>query len=304
MLLFRANACPETATVNTYKFRHKDRTIILADTPGFDDTHKKDADVLKLLAEWFQETYKSGTKLSGIIYLHRITDDRMRGSSLRSMRMFRQLCGESFYQNLLLGTTCWSLIPEEVGSKREKELMTDENFWKGLIGKGAQFVRMPDDGYEAKEMVYDLARLEPASLQIQKEMVEGNMQFGALSATQTLDDGLSNLQAEHATNKVQLEADHQRKLEEQRQREEQLRLQMEQERYKAFLAERLRVEHAAIESSRAKFTEGIQNNTFLAKMHPLAVAFSTTCDNCCKWVGNQQYYGPLMQALLSSTCKC
>ncbi|KAH7381559.1 P-loop containing nucleoside triphosphate hydrolase protein, partial [Pyrenochaeta sp. MPI-SDFR-AT-0127] len=180
----------ETATVNTYKFRHKDRTIILVDTPGFDDTHRKDADVLKQLATWFETTYKSGTKLSGIIYLHRITDDRMRGSSLRSMRMFRQLCGESFYQNLLLGTTCWSLISEDVGSKREKELMTDENFWKGLIGKGAQFVRIPDDGFEAKEMVYDLARLEPVSLQIQKEMVDSSMHFSSLSATQTLEDEL------------------------------------------------------------------------------------------------------------------
>lgn len=94
--------------------------------------------------------------------------------------------------------------------------MTDENFWKGLIGKGAQFVRIPDDGFEAKELVYDLARLEPVSLQIQKEMVDGNMQFCALSATQTLDDGLSNLQAEHENMKQQLEVDHQRNLEEQK----------------------------------------------------------------------------------------
>lgn len=88
---------------------------------------------------------------------------------MRSMRMFRQLCGEKFYRNLLFGTTCWSLIAPDVGAKREKELMsvTDQNIWKGLISKGAQFARIPDDGWEAKELVYDLACLEPVVLQIQ-----------------------------------------------------------------------------------------------------------------------------------------
>ncbi|KAF1993560.1 P-loop containing nucleoside triphosphate hydrolase protein [Amniculicola lignicola CBS 123094] len=281
----------ETAEVNTYKFRHKDRTIILVDTPGFDDTHRKDADVLKQLAAWFDDTYKSGTKLSGIIYLHRITDDRMRGSSLRSMRMFRQLCGESFYKNLLLGTTCWSLIPEDVGAGREKELMTDENFWKGLIGKGAQFVRMPDDGWEAKELVYDLARLEPVSLQIQKEMADSNLKFGALSATQTLQEDMTNLQTEHDEQKRQLDVEHQRQLEEQNQREQRLQMEMEREKQKALLAARLNAEHEAMTESTAKFTEGVREGKFFAKLFPLAIAFSSTCDGCCKWVGNDQYYG-------------
>jgi hypothetical protein len=281
----------ETAEVKTYKFRHKDRTIILVDTPGFDDTHRKDADVLKQLAHWFDETYKSGTKLSGIIYLHRITDDRMRGSSLRSMRMFRQLCGESFYKNLLLGTTCWSLISEEVGSSREKELMTDDNFWKGLVGKGAQFVRMPDDGWEAKELVYDLARLEPVSLQIQKEMTDSNLKFGALSATQTIEEDMSNLQVEHEDKKRQLEAEHHRQIIEQQQREQRLQIEMARERQKALLMARLKAEHEAMTESTTKYTEGVKENKFFAKLFPLAIAFSTTCDGCCKWVGNENYYG-------------
>lgn len=277
--------------MSTYKFRHKDRTIVLVDTPGFDDTHKKDADVLKLLANWFDVTYRSGTKLSGIIYLHRITDDRMRGSSMRSMRMFRQLCGESFYRNLLLGTTCWSLIPEDVGKQREMELMTDENFWKGLIGKGAQFVRIPDDGFVAKELIYDLAGLEPMALQIQHEIVDCNIQFSALSATQTLDNGLSKLKAEQEAEKRQLELEHQRKVDEQNQKAQEFRLQFEQERQKKLLEFRLKAEHTMIGESISEFTDGIQKNTYLAKLNVLADAFATSCDGCCKWVGNAPYYG-------------
>lgn len=73
----------------------------------------------------------------------------------------------------------------------------------------------------------------------------------------------------------------------------------------------MKVEHTTIRESTAKFTEGIQNNTFLAKLHPLAVAFSTTCDNCCKWVGHQQYYSMLiyvspiqLMRVLTSTLGC
>ena len=283
----------ETSVVSTYKFRHKDRTIVLVDTPGFDDTHKKDADVLKLLANWFEATYRSGTKLSGIIYLHRITDDRMRGSSMRSMRMFRQLCGESFYRNLLLGTTCWSLIPEEVGKQRETELMTDENFWKNLIGKGAQFVRIPDDGFTAKEIIYDLACLEPMALQIQRETVDLNLQFGSLSATQTLGNDLGTLEAEHEAEKRRMELEHQRKIDEQIQKENALRDQLEEERRKQLLKFRLDIEHALIKESTTKFNDGIKNDTYIAKLHVLSDAFATSCDGCCRWVGNDPYYGTL-----------
>jgi len=287
----------ETSTVNTYKFRHKDRTIFLVDTPGFDDTHQKDTDVLKQLASWLESTYKSGIKLSGIIYLHRITEDRMRGSTMRSMRMFRQLCGESFYGNLLLGTTCWSLITEEVGSQREKELMTDQNFWKGFVSKGAQFARIPDNGYEAKELVYDLARLEPASLQIQQEMVDSHVDFGALSATQTLETSMSDAVAEHEEKKRQLALEHQKQQEDQKRRAEELRLRMEGEKRQMLLKARLKMEHSKMKESTDKFTQGIKDDTYLAKLFPLSEAFSTTCDGCCKWVGNSGFFGELVWPL-------
>ena len=212
---------------------------------------------------------------------------------MRSMRMFRQLCGESFYSNLMLGTTCWSLVAEDVGSGREKELMTNGNFWKGLIGKGAQFVRIPDDGFEAKELVYDLARLEPAPLQIQKEMVDGHVQFSALSATQALEDEAAALKAEQAKQamqKQQLEAEHRRQVEEQKQREQQLRVELEKKKARALLELQLTAEHAAIEESRTKYTEGMQNNKYVAKLYPVAIATSTTCDHCRRWVGHQPYY--------------
>ena len=31
--------------------------LVFVDTPGFDDTHKKDVDILKMVADWLKSTY-------------------------------------------------------------------------------------------------------------------------------------------------------------------------------------------------------------------------------------------------------
>jgi predicted GTPase len=36
-----------------------DGDVVFVDTPGFDDTHKSDADILKMVADWLKSTYVS-----------------------------------------------------------------------------------------------------------------------------------------------------------------------------------------------------------------------------------------------------
>ena len=36
-----------------------DVDVVLVDTPGFDDTHKSDVDILKMVANWLETTYVS-----------------------------------------------------------------------------------------------------------------------------------------------------------------------------------------------------------------------------------------------------
>ena len=31
--------------------------LVFVDTPGFDNTHKKDLDILKMVADWLKSTY-------------------------------------------------------------------------------------------------------------------------------------------------------------------------------------------------------------------------------------------------------
>jgi len=68
--------------------------LVLVDTPGFDDTNKSDLEILQMISNWLQNVYEKRIKLAGIIYLHRITDNRMAGTPHRNLRMFGQLCGD------------------------------------------------------------------------------------------------------------------------------------------------------------------------------------------------------------------
>lgn len=104
-----------------------DIMVHLIDTPGFDDTNRGDADVLKDIATWLSATYKEKTLLSGVLYLHRIIDPRMAGSAKRNLLMFMQLCGPRCFENIVLTTTMWSQVPADIGEARERELV--ETFW-------------------------------------------------------------------------------------------------------------------------------------------------------------------------------
>ena len=67
------------------------RKFFLVDTPGYDDTYKSDTDILREIADWLGQVYQNRIKLTGIVYLHRISDVRIGGSGMKNLRMFRKL---------------------------------------------------------------------------------------------------------------------------------------------------------------------------------------------------------------------
>ncbi|KAL4255627.1 hypothetical protein AB1N83_011959 [Pleurotus pulmonarius] len=70
-----------TSKVQPIKIKMGTDQIVLVDTPGFDDTNMSDTRVLNMVAEWLRETYNNQMKLAGIIYMHRISDNRMTETS-------------------------------------------------------------------------------------------------------------------------------------------------------------------------------------------------------------------------------
>jgi hypothetical protein len=219
----------ETKTIASYEIYIRGRNFALVDTPGFDDEDLTDSDVLKLLVDWLASTYRSGQKLSGILYLHRIADTRMRGSSMRNLSMFKQLVGDDFYKNVTLGTTCWSLVPFHVGLDRENELKSNSNFWKMMISKEARLKRIPDDVITARELVYEIASNDAVALKTQRDVVDLGIRFSNLAVTKTVNHELEELRRQQQTELKRLEEAKRRQLAQQARQAEEAREQRENE---------------------------------------------------------------------------
>ncbi|KAI6006735.1 hypothetical protein EDC04DRAFT_974151 [Pisolithus marmoratus] len=167
-----------TKEMRPYRYPHSDgiRNIVLVDTPGFDDTFMTDAQILRQIAHWLNATYKKNIKLSGVLYLHRISDNRVSGTPLRNYNMFKELCGKENFKNVILVTTMWDEVTEEVGSAREKELQSD--FWGSMISLGSTIHRFDGTMESAWKIINSLSVAPPVQrrpLQIQREMVDKHM---------------------------------------------------------------------------------------------------------------------------------
>ncbi|CAK1366720.1 hypothetical protein CB0940_10104 [Cercospora beticola] len=167
-----------TADVAPYDFELDGHQVTLIDTPGFNDTVRSEAEVLTAIANYMDFTYRNPPhlKLNGIIYLQSIQDPRMYGSSLRNLKMFKDLCGESPMKNVVLVTNRWEDArvtgQEQQARDKEVELRTRTEFWQPLLKRGAQMMRCEDSHESALTIVRRFINNRPEVLQIQTELVE------------------------------------------------------------------------------------------------------------------------------------
>ncbi|KAJ8689300.1 hypothetical protein PTI98_013336 [Pleurotus ostreatus] len=142
---------PHTAKVQPIEVMIDGCRITLLDTPGFDDS-VTDTGVLVMIADWLQETYSNQVKLTGIIYMHRISDNRMTESTpFKKSKTFAQICGTREADRLVLVTTMWGCVPSDVGGRREESLKNDH--WKGLIDRNAQVARFDATFESARNII-------------------------------------------------------------------------------------------------------------------------------------------------------
>ncbi|ORY02351.1 P-loop containing nucleoside triphosphate hydrolase protein [Clohesyomyces aquaticus] len=169
-----------------------DTEVAIVDTPGFDDTIRSDEDILAELSEFLSAQYVWGEfDLKGIIYLHRITDTRMTGSACRYFQMFQRLCGEHTFKNIVLVTTMWDHLKDEmVGFERDQELRND--FWSVMEEKGSQITTFDGSRDQAESIVLRLLGKPPITLQLQYELVDRGLPLDRTSAGRPL---AANLEA-------------------------------------------------------------------------------------------------------------
>ncbi|CUS09747.1 unnamed protein product [Tuber aestivum] len=186
-----------TRKVQSYSFEYQGAKITLVDTPGFNDTNRSDTVVLREIANWTTETYRDDRLLSGIIYLHPITHSRMEGSSLRNLRMFRSLCGQKALENVLLTTTQWSNVDPGEGGLRETSLRQNQDFWGGLIDKGATLERFDGTRESGLRIIHRLIPNERKPLDIQEQIVEQNRTLFETDAGQRINEELIAQEKRH-----------------------------------------------------------------------------------------------------------
>ena len=141
-------------------------------------------------------SYRKQFRLAGLLYLHRISDDCVAGSSLKYFRFFEKLCGANF-TNTVLATTMWDEVDEQVGNAHEQELMRD--FWQRMIDRGASVKRFLHTRKSAFEILSPFfAEVQERSvLHLQKEIEHCRLLQNRPSAAEGLQVGLGELAARH-----------------------------------------------------------------------------------------------------------
>lgn len=154
-----------------------------------------DIDTLKTIASYLSASYANGVRLGGIIYLHRISDNRLGGSAFRNLRMFKKLSGTGTWSSTAIGTTMWKQDAYAECERREAELVNKSEFFGDVLARGAYLHRIAQDVTgmeEAKKsylrMISDILKRTTSvphiELRIQLEMVKEGRKLDDTSAGQ------------------------------------------------------------------------------------------------------------------------
>ncbi|PCH42101.1 hypothetical protein WOLCODRAFT_72453, partial [Wolfiporia cocos MD-104 SS10] len=208
-------------------FRLDGYNITLVDTPGFDDTSKSDVEILSSIANYLGRCAAKKKYLSGVIYMHRITDNRVGGAAKRNFKMFMELCGSQGLSNANIVFNMWNQVDERTRNSRKEELLGKDIFFKPAIDAGAEPLEHDNTVQSAHSILRGLAQKQPCELQIQKELVRQHKFLCDTAAGSALWGDLAEKERQH---QEQLR-DMQRDIEEAiRQRDETEQIELEEAR--------------------------------------------------------------------------
>ncbi|KIJ92590.1 hypothetical protein K443DRAFT_13482 [Laccaria amethystina LaAM-08-1] len=151
----------------------KHRRLVLVDTPGFDDTNEADSEILRRIAVWLASSYGPKKTCGGLIYLHDMTDARMRGTTLQNLKVFQRLCGKKNLGAVVFGTTKSGKLTPETFAKRENQL--SDVYWKDFKKQGAIVFKLLPSRESARQLVQTVlgrVQADERVLRIQEELVE------------------------------------------------------------------------------------------------------------------------------------
>lgn len=160
--------------------RLPDRDIIFVDTPGFDDTTRSDSEILESISETLVGQYELGYLLRGIIFVHQISERRLKGSDVKNLELFQKICGDLALKNVVLVTSGWDEIDEDRGMERERQYR--EDIWSSMIRKGSKMMRFYGTEDSAGVIASYLLEQSNVMLQLQKEVLVEHKRLDETSA--------------------------------------------------------------------------------------------------------------------------
>jgi hypothetical protein len=196
-----------TQHISAHRVQLGNQQVVLLDTPGFDDSFKSDSEVLKDIADWLAISYVGGHRLTAILYLHRVTDTRMAGSAIRNLTIFKKLIGDKALGNVVLVTTMWDRIDQDVGAMRERELLDTQEFWGKLVRSGVTVTRFDGTRKGAYSILQSLLNKTTRTLNIQEEMMDNHLQLVETNAGKEVLAHITELKLQHQREINELRSD-------------------------------------------------------------------------------------------------
>lgn len=138
------------------KFGLENRSVILIDTPGFDDDARSDLEILEDIGKWLvKEGYAKHHQLDGLILLHPITHNRVGGMERKRTRLLEKILGADAYQRIVIATTMWDdLASEDAMIGRVQGRIAEGGVWSDMCKQGATVMKH----FNNQESAYNIIR--------------------------------------------------------------------------------------------------------------------------------------------------
>lgn len=198
------------------------------DTPGFDDPAISDAKLLKTITTSLVDIFNNKADIQGALYIHPVTEVRLRGSGRKNLLMFKKMLGMGGMSNCRLVTTKWSKEPKEKAEDREQQLASKEGLWQPLVAAGAQMVRFDDSMKSAIEIINPLVKGPAFKPLLLEEIITLGRTLPQTQAGKVVNDDIETMKKAHQDEIAELKVDEE-KARSQRDTEHQRALQAERE---------------------------------------------------------------------------
>ena len=183
--------------------------VVLVDTPGFDDDHRSDVHILKLIADWLssQSEEKQQRLLDGLILLHPITANRIGGTERRRTRLLEAILGKKACKRIVIATTMWDDLknPNDKFAYRMEGRLEKGEVWHDMVSNGATVVRHQNSRQSAHDIIriiLEKSRTEKGGvrLQLQEELESSKGHMGNTTVgretKKTIQDDIERLNLE------------------------------------------------------------------------------------------------------------